>query len=85
MPSYIDMEIPKKYLIALEMIESEQFTWLMVGSNHVEANLKALRPAYEAWKEAGGKSILHKDYAKEKNNSIFINKHFSYEKENEKS
>lgn len=57
-------QIPKKYLIALEIVESEPFTWLMVGSNHVESNLQALKPAYQAWKEAGGKSIFHKDYGK---------------------
>ena len=58
-------DIPEKYKIAMAIVESENFLWLMAGSNHVEAQLAGLRPAYEAWKAAGGKSVFHKDYGKE--------------------
>jgi hypothetical protein len=30
--------------------------WLMAGANHPEAHLSALRPAYDKWTAAGGKS-----------------------------
>lgn len=46
----------EKYEIADEIISSEQFMWLMTGSNHVDSNLEALRPAFNAWRKAGGKS-----------------------------
>lgn len=46
----------EKYEIADEIISSEQFMWLMAGSNHVDSNLEALRPAFNAWRKAGGKS-----------------------------
>lgn len=45
-----------KEQIAVRVLSSESFMWLMSGSNHVEAHLEALRPAWEAWLEAGGKS-----------------------------
>lgn len=40
--------------IALEIANSESLMWLMVGANHPEAHLAALRPAYQAYREAGG-------------------------------
>ena len=60
----MDSNIPKKYLIAMEIVESEEFLWLMAGANHVDIHLQALKPAYKAWQEAGGKSVFHKDYGK---------------------
>ena len=33
---------------------SESFMWLMVGSNHSEIQLDALRPAWAAFRVAGG-------------------------------
>jgi hypothetical protein len=33
----------------------------MAGSNHVELQLEDLRPAYMAWKDAGGKNIFKKE------------------------
>lgn len=42
--------------IADAILGSESFLWLMSGPNHVEAHLEVLRPAWEAWLEAGGKS-----------------------------
>jgi hypothetical protein len=62
----MDSDIPKKYLIAMEIVESEEFLWLMAGSNHIDIHLQSLKPAYKAWQEAGGKSVLHKDYGKNK-------------------
>jgi hypothetical protein len=53
--------IPRKYKIAMEVLESEQFAWLMAGSNHVSLNIHEIRPAYEAWKEAGGKGFFSKE------------------------
>jgi hypothetical protein len=47
--------------IANSVMESEQFMWLMAGSNHVESQLEDLRPAYMAWKDAGGKNIFKKE------------------------
>ena len=41
--------------IAGAILGSESFMWLMSGSNHVETHLEALRPAWDAWIEAGGK------------------------------
>jgi hypothetical protein len=52
--------IPRKYKIAMEVLESEQFAWLMAGSNHVNSNINAIRPAYQAWKEAGGIGFFSK-------------------------
>jgi hypothetical protein len=40
--------------IAEFIVASEPFMWLMAGSNFTESNLKALRPAYDKWKESGG-------------------------------
>lgn len=40
--------------IAIEMIRSEAFTWLMVGANHPEAHLSALREAWDKWIDSGG-------------------------------
>jgi hypothetical protein len=40
--------------IAEMIVASEPFMWLMAGSNFTESNLKALRPAYDKWKESGG-------------------------------
>jgi hypothetical protein len=40
--------------IAEFIVASEPFMWLMAGSNYTESNLKALRPAYDKWKESGG-------------------------------
>jgi hypothetical protein len=51
----------KRNQIANEVMESEQFMWLMAGSNHVESNIAALRPAYDAWKKAGGQNIFKKE------------------------
>jgi len=51
----------KRNQIANEVMESEQFMWLMAGSNHAQSNIAALRPAYEAWIRAGGKNIFKKE------------------------
>jgi hypothetical protein len=40
--------------IALAICQSEPFAWLMAGSNHVDMQLAALRPAWEQYVEAGG-------------------------------
>jgi hypothetical protein len=48
------MTDPTKEEIANEILGSESFMWLMAGSNHVESHLEAIRPAYAAWKAAGG-------------------------------
>lgn len=41
--------------IADHVLSSESFLWLMSGSNHIESQVEALRPAWRAWIEAGGK------------------------------
>ncbi len=40
--------------IALAIVNSEAFMWLMVGSNHEKMNLDILRPAYRAFCDNGG-------------------------------
>jgi hypothetical protein len=42
--------------LANAILGSESFMWLMAGANHPEAHLSALRPAYDKWTAAGGKS-----------------------------
>ena len=42
--------------LANAVLGSESFMWLMAGANHPEAHLSALRPAYDKWTAAGGKS-----------------------------
>jgi hypothetical protein len=42
--------------LANAILGSESFMWLMAGANHPEAHLSALRPAYDNWVAAGGKS-----------------------------
>lgn len=42
--------------LANAVLGSESFMWLMAGANHPEAHLSALRPAYDKWAAAGGKS-----------------------------
>jgi hypothetical protein len=44
----------EKTRIAVEILESEPFAWLMVGSNHTETQLAALRPAWAAYVRLGG-------------------------------
>jgi hypothetical protein len=40
--------------IARAICDSEAFMWLMVGANHPDAHLMALRGAWKAYSEAGG-------------------------------
>lgn len=40
--------------IAKSICDSEAFMWLMVGANHPEAHLMALREAWKAYTDAGG-------------------------------
>lgn len=42
--------------LANAVLGSESFMWLMAGANHPDAHLSALRPAYDKWMAAGGKS-----------------------------
>lgn len=42
--------------VAVDIVSSEPFMWLMVGSNHVELHLSALRPAFDLYRSAGGRS-----------------------------
>ena len=44
----------KRAAIAQAICNSEPFMWLMVGSNHQEAQLQALRDAWRAYVEADG-------------------------------
>jgi hypothetical protein len=44
--------------IAEEILSSEEFTWLMVGANHPQIHLNALKPAWAAWRERGGRSVF---------------------------
>lgn len=48
--------LDKRNGIADEILGSEQFMWLMVGSNYVDQHLRDIRPAWTAWIDAGGKS-----------------------------
>lgn len=41
--------------MAMRVMRSEPFMWLMVGSGHPEAQLAALRPLWNAYRDAGGK------------------------------
>lgn len=56
-----EKSVSDQHKIAQEIVESEQFMWLMAGSNHVESQLQEIRPAYMAWKDAGGKNIFKKE------------------------
>lgn len=56
-----EKSINEQHKIAQYIVESEPFTWLMVGSNHAETNIAALREAYQKWKEAGGINELKKE------------------------
>ena len=40
--------------IAMMIMQSEPFMWLMAGSNHQDSQIAMLRPAWEAYKDAGG-------------------------------
>jgi len=42
--------------IADEILSSEQFMWLMVGSEQPKQHIDDLRTAWRAWQEAGGKT-----------------------------
>lgn len=42
--------------IAEAILRSEQFMWLMAGSNHIASHLRSIRPAFDKWIEKGGKS-----------------------------
>lgn len=46
---------------AQAIVESEAFMWLMTGSEHVDAHIRALQPAYVRWRELGGKCVLRKE------------------------
>jgi hypothetical protein len=48
--------------IAEEILSSEEFTWLMVGANHPQIHLNALKPAYAAWRERGGRSVFSPEW-----------------------
>jgi len=48
----------RRMRVAEAIAASEQFMWLMAGSNFVESNLKSLRPAYDLWKERGGLPVM---------------------------
>jgi hypothetical protein len=53
--------INEQHKIAQYIVESEPFTWLMVGSNHVDMQIASLREAYKKWSEAGGTNELKKE------------------------
>lgn len=53
--------INEQHKIAQYIVGSEQFMWLMAGSNHVQTQIQEIRPAYEKWKEAGGVNELKKE------------------------
>jgi hypothetical protein len=40
--------------IGRDILDSEDFMWLMVGANHPEAHISSLRDAYMAYCSAGG-------------------------------
>jgi hypothetical protein len=48
----------RRMRVADAIVSSEQFMWLMVGSNHPESQREGLRPAYEFWKQNGGVTDL---------------------------
>lgn len=50
----------RRMRIADAIVSSEQFMWLMTGSNHPESQRDGLRPAYEMWKQNGGVTDLRK-------------------------
>ncbi len=47
--------------IAQEILASEDFMWLMVGADDAwtDSHISALRPAWRAYIEAGGKTYGH--------------------------
>lgn len=45
---------------AQAIVESEEFMWLMMGSEHTDAHLRALRPAYTLWQKLGGRCVVGK-------------------------
>lgn len=48
-------ESKTRLAIADEILGSEGFLWLIVGANHPDTHIDSLRPAFDAWKKAGGK------------------------------
>lgn len=54
--------ILKKHKIAMHIVESEPFTWLMVGSNHPGTHIEQLKRAWVAWRLAGGKSEMQSEW-----------------------
>jgi hypothetical protein len=54
--------VQERDAVAEEILSSEEFTWLMVGANHPQIHLNALKPAWTAWRERGGRSVLSRDW-----------------------
>jgi hypothetical protein len=54
--------ILKKHEIAMHIVESEPFTWLMVGANHPGTHIEQLKRAWVAWRLAGGKSEMQREW-----------------------
>lgn len=49
-------DVDERNSLADAILGSESFMWLMAGANHPDAHLSALRPAFDKWLAAGGKS-----------------------------
>lgn len=49
-------DVDERNSLANAILGSESFMWLMAGANHPDAHLSALRPAFDKWLAAGGKS-----------------------------
>lgn len=43
--------VDRSELIAVEIVGSEAFMWLMAGGEHTQVHVDTLRPAFEAWLE----------------------------------
>lgn len=49
-------ELESREGIAVAIVSSEPFMWLMAGSNHTEMQIAALRSLYAEYQKAGGKT-----------------------------
>jgi hypothetical protein len=49
-------EIGKQAEIAMAVLTSEPFMWLMAGSDHQDYQIDRLRPLWDRYRAAGGKN-----------------------------
>lgn len=56
--------------LAEQILASEPMLWLMAGSNHTEAQLQAIRPAWQKWAALSGGFKAYNGLAKRVADSV---------------